>query len=117
LVIWNWGLELIWDLEFVIWNFTLCAMLRIGIKYCGGCNPFYERVEIVQRAQSDFNCRLLFVHHDQTDIDGMIFMSGCQRACAVQDLNRTVPHYSVTWENDFEALMGWLKSMVAKGGG
>jgi hypothetical protein len=92
-------------------------MLRIGIKYCGGCNPSYERVEIVHRIQSRFNNRLQFIRHDQPDIDGMILMSGCQRACAEQDLNRTVLHYSVSGENDFEATMDWLKSLVSRGDG
>jgi 4-hydroxybutyrate CoA-transferase len=92
-------------------------MLRIGIKYCGGCNPSYERVETVHRAQSQSNHPFHFVHHDRPDIDGMILMSGCQRACAVQGLNRTMTHFSVTGENDFEALMDWLKSLAAIGKG
>jgi hypothetical protein len=98
-------------------RYALCAMLKIGIKYCGGCNPSYERVEIAHRVQSKFNHQLHFVRHDQPDIDVIILMSGCQRACAAQDLNRTVPHYSVTGQNDFEALMSWLKPFAAKGDG
>jgi hypothetical protein len=94
---------------------TLAEVKSIGIKYCGGCNPFYERVEIVHRAQSKFNHQLHFVRHDQPDIDVMILMSGCQRACAAQDLHQTVPRYSVTGKNDFEAMMGWLQSLTAKG--
>jgi hypothetical protein len=90
------------------------AMKKIGVKYCGGCNPSYERVEIVHRAQSHLNHPFHFVHHDQPDIDAMLLMNGCQRACALQDLNRTVTHFSVTGENDFEALMGWLKSLSPK---
>jgi len=90
---------------------------KIGIKYCGGCNPSYERVEIVQRAQSQLNPPFHFVHHDQPDVDGMILVSGCQRACAAQDLNRTMNHYLVTGENDFGPLMDWLKSLAAKGEG
>jgi len=88
---------------------------KIGIKYCGGCNPSYERVEIVHRAQSQFNHPFHFVHHDEPDIEVLLLLSGCQRACAEQDLNRAVPHYSVTGENGFEALMGWLKSLTTKG--
>lgn len=88
---------------------------KVGIKYCGGCNPSYERAEIAHRVQSQFNHPLHFVHHDQPDIDALTFMSGCQKACAAQDLNRTIPHYSVTDENDFEALIDWLKSLAVKG--
>ena len=88
---------------------------KVGLKYCGGCNPSYERMEIVQRAQSQLNDRFLFLPYDRPDIDVMILLSGCQRTCAAQDLNRTIPHYSVAGENEFEALMGWLKSLTAKG--
>lgn len=91
---------------------TLFEVKKIGIKYCGGCNPTYERVEIVQRAQSQFNHQFVFVHHDQQDIDGMILMSGCPRACSAQDLGRTINHFSVTGENDFESLMDWLKLLA-----
>ncbi|MBS3907883.1 MAG: hypothetical protein KGZ49_12695 [Syntrophaceae bacterium] len=87
---------------------------RIGIKYCGGCNPSYERVEIVRRVQSQLNDRFFFLSYDRPDIDVMILLSGCQRTCAAQDLNRTISHYSVAGENEFEALMGWLKSLTAK---
>jgi len=96
-------------------NVHFYLMKKIGIKYCGGCNPSYERVEMVHRAQSHFGHRLLFVHHDQTDLDGMIFMSGCQRACAAGDSSRSMPHCSVTENSDFEALMDWLKSLTTKG--
>lgn len=83
---------------------------KIGVKYCGGCNPAYERVEMIQRVQSQLKDHFLFFRHDEPDIDGMVFLSGCRRACAAQDVNQTVPHYSITGENDFEALIGWLKS-------
>jgi hypothetical protein len=98
-------------------NVHFYLMKKIGIKYCGGCNPSYERVEIVHRAHSHLNHPFHFVHHDQSDIDAMLLISGCQRACALQDLNRTVTHFSVTGKNDLEALMGWLKSLAPKGEG
>jgi hypothetical protein len=68
-----------------------------------------------QRIQSRFKGQLLFLPHDRPDIDVMILLSGCQRTCAAQDLNRTIPHYSVAGENEFEALISWLKSLTAKG--
>jgi len=32
---------------------------RIGIKYCGGCNPIYERIEMIQRVQSGLDDRFI----------------------------------------------------------
>jgi hypothetical protein len=89
---------------------------RIGIKYCGGCNPGYERVEMIQRVQFRFNDRFLFLRHDEPDIDVLVLMSGCHRACAGKDLNTAkIPLCSVTGENDFDNLINWLKSLDQKG--
>ena len=92
------------------------SMKRIGIKYCGGCNPSYERVEMIERIKFQFNDRFLSLCHDEPDIDVLVLMSGCHRACPGQDLNPTgFPHFSVTGENDFDTLINWLKSLNQKG--
>jgi len=85
---------------------------RIGVKYCGGCNPGYERVEMIERVQFRFHDRFLFLRHDEPDIEVTVFMSGCHRACASRDFNSTeIPYCSITEENDFDTLMDWLKSL------
>jgi hypothetical protein len=82
---------------------------KVGIKYCGECNPAYERVEMIQRVQSQLKDRFLFLRHDEPDIEVMVLISGCHRACASKYLNPTkIPHCSVTGENDFEKLIDWL---------
>jgi len=92
------------------------AKKRIGVKYCGGCNPSYERVEMVERIKFRFNDQFLFLRHDDPELEVMVLMSGCQRACACRDWNpKAIPHYSVTGENDFENLIGWLTSPSGKG--
>jgi hypothetical protein len=92
------------------------AKKRIGIKYCGGCNPSYERVEMIEQVQFRFNDRFLFLRHDEPGIDVLVLMSGCRRACAGQDLNTAkIPHCSVTEENDFGNLINCLKSLDQKG--
>jgi hypothetical protein len=92
------------------------AKKRIGVKYCGGCNPGYERVEIIQRVQFRFNDRFLFLRHDEPDIEVIVLMSGCHRACASRDFNSTeIPYCSITGENDFDTLINWLKSLNQKG--
>jgi len=92
------------------------ARKKIGIKYCGGCNPTYERVEMILKAQSRLDHRFVFFLHDQTDVEALILMNGCSKACTLQDSNPTeIPHCSITGENDFETLMGWLESLDDKG--
>ena len=85
---------------------------KIGIKYCGGCNPHYERGEMIERIQFRFNDRFLFLRHDGPDIDVLVLMSGCHRACAGRDLNPIeIPHYSITEENGFGGLVDWLRGV------
>jgi hypothetical protein len=89
---------------------------KIGIKYCGGCNPAYERVEMIERIQFRFNDRFFFLRHDEPHIDVLILMSGCHRACAGENLNtKKIPYYSVTGENHFNSLINWLKSLDQRG--
>jgi len=94
----------------------LKAKKKIGIKYCGGCNPGYERVEMMEGVQFRFSDRFFFLRHDEPDIDVLILMSGCHRACAGENLDITkIPHCSVTGENDFNSLISWLKSLEQRG--
>jgi hypothetical protein len=85
---------------------------RIGIKYCGGCNPSYERVEIVNQIQSMMKYRFHFLRHDQPGLVGLIFINGCPRACASKSLsNPQVPYLSIMGESDFEKLVEWLTAL------
>jgi hypothetical protein len=64
---------------------------------------------MIQRVQSQLKDRFLFLRHDEPDIEVMVLISGCHRACASKYLNPTkIPHCSVTGENDFEKLIDWL---------
>ena len=71
---------------------------------------------MMERIQFRFSDRFLFLRHDEPDIDVLILMSGCPRACAAEDLNTTkIPNCLVTGEDDFDSLIDWLKSVDRKG--
>ena len=85
---------------------------KIGIKYCGGCNPNYERVKMVQRVQSLMKDRFLFLRHNQQDLDVLVLMNGCPRACAGKDLNQIkIPCRSIIGEIEFKSLIYWLTAL------
>ena len=89
---------------------------RIGLKYCGGCNPTYERVEMIEKVQFRLGDQFLFYRHGDEEIEVLILVSGCQRACAGQGLNHgTDSSYSVTGEGDYETLIKWLTDFSEKG--
>lgn len=60
--------------------------LRIGLKYCGGCKPHYDRTALVRRLASRLGQTALFVRPDGGDLDLVLAVHGCPTACA--DLSR-----------------------------
>lgn len=56
--------------------------MKIAIKYCGGCNPDYDRVALARRIEERLNGRVEFVSPENEDIDLVLAVEGCKTACA-----------------------------------
>jgi hypothetical protein len=56
--------------------------LRIGLKYCGGCKPDYDRVALVQTIEEHLRGAAVFVRSDSMDLDLILVVHGCPTACA-----------------------------------
>jgi hypothetical protein len=56
--------------------------MKIGVKYCGGCNPRYDRVELVEGLQKRLEGRAVFVPPDHEGTDLILAVEGCATACA-----------------------------------
>ena len=56
--------------------------IRIGIKYCGGCNPAYDRVAAVNRIKETLKDRVEFLPADEKHLDLILAVQGCPTACA-----------------------------------
>ena len=71
---------------------------------------------MIRRIQFRLGNPFFFQRHDEPDLDALILVSGCPRACAGQDLNqKEVLCYLVTREDDFEMLLRWLTTLNEKG--
>jgi hypothetical protein len=57
-------------------------MLKVAIKYCGGCNPDYDRVAIAKRIKQSLNGKIEFVSPEDGNIDLVLAIEGCKTACA-----------------------------------
>ncbi|MBW9171041.1 hypothetical protein [Clostridium estertheticum] len=57
--------------------------MKIGIKYCGGCNPTYERIDVVLRIKKKIGTSQNIETIKQGIFyDIVIILCGCSRACA-----------------------------------
>ena len=57
-------------------------MQKVGIKYCGGCNPYYDRVALVKELESRLKGKVEFVSAADDDIDFLLAVEGCGTDCA-----------------------------------
>ena len=57
-------------------------MLKVAIKYCGGCNPDYDRVALAERIKQSLNGKVEFVSPEDGNIDVLLAIEGCKTACA-----------------------------------
>lgn len=87
--------------------------MRIGIKYCGGCNPRYDRSAFVSRLKAalpdlDFQpVRIGEVY------DLLLVVSGCRVECAdIQGIQYRLGKLGVYDDQQLEPLVDKIKSYV-----
>lgn len=84
--------------------------MKVGIKYCGGCNPHYERSEIARRLRQDFP-EVDLVRADAPDVDIVAVVCGCPVACAShEELNAKSGKIVMTRLDDYPLLSRMLLS-------
>lgn len=54
--------------------------MNVGIKYCGGCNPRYDRKKILQMLQEDFDYEFEIAKLDKI-CDVLVVLCGCTNCC------------------------------------
>jgi len=58
------------------------SKVYIAIKYCGGCNPEYDRVEAVAEMLDRLADVMVVVPLDDERADMLVAVEGCPTACA-----------------------------------
>ncbi|WP_125144093.1 MaoC family dehydratase [Clostridium transplantifaecale] len=57
----------------------------IGIKYCGGCNPRYQREALVKKLKTRFPSHTYVTLKEQKECDIWLLVCGCPAACVSDD--------------------------------
>lgn len=76
--------------------------MRVGIKYCGGCNPRYDRVAFVEGLKCQYEETDFELAAPGTLYDYLLVVCGCQARCAdIQGLMWREIRYICENENVF----------------
>jgi len=61
-------------------------MKRVAIKFCGGCDPVYERVTFWEKVRSAAADRIEWVSVNDYHFKTLLLIAGCPRACPEREL-------------------------------
>lgn len=56
------------------------SIFRLAVKYCGGCNPLIERVEVSRKIREDLTGAGWVSWEEESDL--LVVINGCPTACA-----------------------------------
>ena len=64
--------------------------LNCGVKFCGGCNPRYERMEALEKIKQLFSGKVKFDYaKEDTAYDFILIIGGCTNCCASYEQYQT----------------------------
>jgi len=84
---------------------------RIGLKYCGGCTPRYDRVQAVRFLRERLKGTVDLVSYEDPDIEGVLVVAGCPTACVDLTPFKGRPVWVVTSPQEAERFEQKMRSM------
>lgn len=60
--------------------------MNVAIKYCGGCDPAFDRVEIAEEIMAAADSSISWCSHIEGDNDAILLICGCEKACPLGEL-------------------------------
>ena len=70
--------------------------MKIGIKYCGGCNSRYDRTKEVEKLKKQFPQHEFTYQVDTAICDICLLVCGCMTACVSQERLAATPLEQLT---------------------
>jgi len=86
--------------------------MRIGIKYCGGCNPKYDRINFVKKLIDEYKSILFETARDNEYYNLVIIICGCTSACVNHDKLIGLKKIIVTDENDINKVKTTIDELI-----
>ena len=84
--------------------------IKIGLKYCGGCNPDYDMVKAVEYIKEQLGDAIDLVSAQTEDTDMVLVVEGCEVCCVDLAPFSSRPVSIVKSEEDAQAFVGEIKA-------
>lgn len=78
--------------------------MKIGVKYCGGCNPIHNRKEIYELLINQYKEVNFEIAKEDIVYDIVLIINGCCRACADHKRFKGIEKIFINSKNDYSKL-------------
>lgn len=84
--------------------------MKIRVKYCGGCNPRYDRKAVTERLRTEFPEDEFIEMGDEGPYDRVVVICGCPSACAShEDLHGLYGKKVMSSDEEYAAVCEFLR--------
>ncbi|MBR0127169.1 MAG: hypothetical protein IJL99_02795 [Firmicutes bacterium] len=74
--------------------------MKCGVKFCGGCNPRYDRGAAFRQIKDDLS-DIDFVHAEEGNpVDNLLVIGGCTACCASYEQYDVKGNVYKMWDKD-----------------
>lgn len=82
-------------------------MKRVSIRFCGGCNPRYDRAETARKIKESFEDFTFVKGSDEHDV--RINLCGCPARCINEEKETSLTVFNLTGWKEIEKFMKKMK--------
>jgi len=83
---------------------------RIGLKYCGGCAPRYDRVEQVRAIEKELHDMVTLLPPDAEHLEAVLIVAGCPTCCVETRDFQPLPVLRIRSETDARRFIDDIRS-------
>lgn len=87
---------------------------RVALKYCGGCDPEFDRMEYMQQIRTAAGKSIMWLTLDDENVDTVLLVSGCDTACPERTVE--LPPYRIVSITDDHAASEQIVAMLMSEG-
>jgi len=88
-------------------------VITISLKFCGGCNPAYDRTRLSRDIQTALAGRCRFVGRGAApEADRLVILHGCSTACADDDGEHTAHITHIRSRADAQGFVRMIQEIV-----
>ncbi|MFV0518424.1 MAG: hypothetical protein ACK5MV_13605 [Aminipila sp.] len=87
--------------------------MKCGVRFCGGCNPRYDRGAALKALEEEFKSKVEFViAEEEVKYDLLLVIGGCTNCCAAYEQFQTENGILKMWEKDqIEKIVNYISKL------